>query len=172
MQRIVTNETITALQEMVTESFIMTARIDRMQSVLDADLSYNQTSLLIHHGMAHRYSGYFADEVADLGLQGYDISVNYGDVPTMNKSYSSVKELLYELRDYVVEYQTELNGCYKIAFNNNDFHICADLIDIIKDHNNVVRQMILLCNKIDIYGDNPSFDAHIKDNFWILGENK
>ena len=99
-----------------------------------------------------------------------DISVNYGDVPTMNKSYSSVKELLYELRDYVVEYQTELNGCYKIAFNNNDFHICADLIDIIKDHNNVVRQMILLCNKIDIYGDNPSFDAHIKDNFWILGD--
>ena len=88
----------------------------------------------------------------------------------MNKSYSSVKELLYELRDYVVEYQTELNGCYKIAFNNNDFHICADLIDIIKDHNNVVRQMILLCNKIDIYGDSPSFDAHIKDNFWILKE--
>ena len=128
MQRIVTNETIAALQEMVTESFIMNARIDRMQSVLDADLSYNQTSFLINNGMAHRYSGYFADEVADLGLQGYDISVNYGDVPTMNKSYSSVKELLYELRDYVVEYQTELNGCYKIAFNNNDFHICADLI--------------------------------------------
>ena len=172
MQRIVTNETIAALQEMVTESFIMTARIDRMQSALDADLSYNQTSLLIHQGMAHRYSGYFADEIADLGLQGYDISVNYGDVPTMNKSYSSVKELLYELRDYVVEYQTELNGCYKIAFNNNDFHICADLIDIIKDHNNVVRQMILLCNKIDIYGDNPAFDAHIKKHFWILGENK
>ena len=43
MQRIVTNETIAALQEMVTESFIMNARIDRMQSVLDADLSYNQT---------------------------------------------------------------------------------------------------------------------------------
>ena len=76
MQRIVTNETIAALQEMVTESFIMNARIDRMQSVLDADLSYNQTSFLIHNGMAHRYSGYFADEVADLGLQGYDISVN------------------------------------------------------------------------------------------------
>ena len=56
MQRIVTNETIAALQEMVTESFIMTARIDRLQSVLDADLSYNQTSLLIHNGMAHRYS--------------------------------------------------------------------------------------------------------------------
>ena len=32
--------TIAALQEMVTESFIMTARIDRMQSVLDADLNH------------------------------------------------------------------------------------------------------------------------------------
>lgn len=161
--------TVTALQEMVTESFIMTARIDRMQSVLDADLSYNQTSLLIHHGMAHRYSGYFADEIADLGLQGYDISVNYGNVPTMNKSYSSVKELLYELKDFVIEYQTKLNGCYKIAFDNNDFHVCADLVDIIKNHNNVVRQMVLLCNKIDAYGNVQAFDHDI-DKFWILGE--
>lgn len=164
----VTQPTIDALQEMVDESFIMTARIDHMQSVLDATLAYNNTGNLIHQGMAHRYSGYFADQIADLGLQGYDIAVDYGKVPRMNKDYSSVAEVLYELRDEVFNYQNRLNMCYKIAFDNMDIHVCMDLTDIIKDHNKVVRQMILLCNKIDIYGTNPSFDAHISQHFWSL----
>ena len=164
----ITQATIDALQEMVDESFIMTARIDRMQSVLDAELAYNNTALLIHHGMAHKYSGYFGDEIADLGLQGYDISVNYGNVPPMKKEYTSVKELLYELREKVFDYQNKLNMCWKIAFDNMDIHVLSDIGDIIEDHNKLVRQAILLCNKIDIYGDNPSFDAHIKAHFWNL----
>lgn len=166
----VSQPTINALQEMVDESFIMTARIDRMQSALDANLSYNNTGLLLHHGMAHRYSGYFGDAIADLGLQGYDISVNYGNVPPMNKVYTSVKEVLYELRELVIDYQNRLNACYKVALDNMDIHIAAEIIDIIKDHNVIVRQAILLCNKIDIYGDKPSFDAHVLKNFNLLGD--
>lgn len=164
----VTQPTIDALQEMVDESFIMTARIDRMQSVLDADFAYNNTGLLIHHGMAHQYSGYFGDAVADLGLQGYDISVNYGNVSPMNKKYSSVKELLYELKDYVFDYQNRLNACYKVAIDNMDIHIAADILEIIRKHNIVVRQCILLCNKIEIYNGSASFDSHIREHFWIL----
>ena len=63
-------------------------------------------------------------------------------------------------------------GCAKIAFDNNDIHVYADLLDLLKDVNKIVEQVVLLSDKIDIYGDNPSFDAHIKNNFWILGENK
>lgn len=170
MQKIITDETKIALQEMVDASFVMTSLVDRMQSVLDATFSYNQTARLIHHGLAHLYSGYFADWIAYLGLQGYDISVDYGNVPRANKTYGSVKELMYDLLDLVIEYQTKLNGCYKIAFSGNDFHVCADLTDIIKEHNDVLRQLILLCNKIDAYGDNPAYDHDVSD-FWILGEN-
>ena len=169
MQKIITDETKVALQEMVDESFIMTSLIDRMQSVLDVTFSYNQTATLIHHGLAHLYSGYFADQIADLGLQGYDITVNYGNVPRANRVYDSVKELLYDLRDMVIGYQTKLNGCYKIAFEGNDFHVCADLTPIIQRHNDVLRQLILLCNKIDVYGDNPAYDHNVP-NFWILKE--
>ena len=60
-------------------------------------------------------------------------------------------------------------GCAKIAFDNNDIHVYADLLDLLEDVNKIVEQVILLSDKIDIYGDSPSFDAHIKDNFWILG---
>lgn len=165
----VTQPTINALQEMVDESFIMTARIDRYQSVLDATFAYNNTAWLIHSGMAHQYSGYFADEIADLGLQGYDISVNYGNVPPMNKRYSSVKEVLYELKNYVFDYQNKLNMCWKIAVDNMDIHVAADIMDIIEDHNILVRQVILLCNKIDIYNGSASYDAHVLSHFNLLG---
>ena len=165
----VTQQTIDVLQEMVDASFIMTARIDHMQSVLDAHFAYNNTGLLLHHGIAHVYSGFFGDEVADLGLQGYDIVVNYGKVPSMDKQYSSVNELLYELRDYVFDYQNRLNMCYKIAYDNMDIHVAADIMDIIEEHNKLVRQSILLCNKIDIYNGNPSFDAHVLNHFNLLG---
>lgn len=166
----VTQATANALQEMVDNSFVMTALIDRMQSVLDVAFAYNNTSRLIHHGLAHRYSGYFGDAIADLGLQGYDISVNYGNVPLMSQQYESVEQLLITLREKVFDYQNALNMCYKIAFDNMDLHICADLTEIIVDHNKVVRQMILLCNKIAVYKDNPSFDAHIENHFWNLGD--
>lgn len=165
----ITKETIEVLQEMVDMSFVMTALIDRMQSVLDADLSYNNTANLIHQNIAHRYSGYFADMIADLTLQGYDISVNYGKVPIMNKKYNTLSEVLSELEDKVFDYQNALNMCYKITMDNMDIHIGVELLDLIKDHNKIVRQIILLCNKADAYGDNnPSFDAHIKEHFWIL----
>lgn len=164
----VTENTINALQEMIDNSFIMTARIDRMQSVLDADFAYNNTAKLIHEHMAHKYSGYFGDMIADLGLQGYDVSVKYGKVPDMAQSYESVIALLHELLDKVIDYQNSLNMCYKVAIDNMDIHVAMDLVDIIKEHNKVVRQMVLLCNKIDLYKDNPSFDSHIKENFWIL----
>lgn len=170
MQRIVSKNTAEALQEIITESFAMTAKIDRIRSILDTLFSCNNTSRLIHHCMAHMYSGYFADEIADLGLQGYDIAVEYGGIPKESKNYSSVKEIVEDLLENAVKYQTMLNGCYKISFDNNDLHVCADLIEIIKRHNNIVRQSIILVNKIDLYGDNiTAFDHDIKD-FWILGD--
>lgn len=163
----ITEQTLVALQEMVDMSFTMNSMVDRMQSVLDADFAYNNTSNLIHQGIAHKYSGYFADEIADKCLQGYDVSVVYGGTQRMDKRYNSVSSVLYELKDAVVDYQNALNMCYNVAIENMDIHIAIDLIELIKEHNNIVRQMILLCNKIDLYKDNPSFDSHI-DEFWIL----
>ena len=170
MSEIITQKTAEALQKMVDESFLMTSKIDRMQSVLDAKLSYNNTANLIHHGLAHKYSGYFADEIADLGLQGYDVPVRYGNVPIANKEYANVRELLYDLKDIVLNYNNMLAGCYKVSEDNMDYIVNADLIPIMQEHNKIVRQVILLCNKIDIYGDNPAFDQAITANFWILGD--
>lgn len=162
-----TQKTISALQEMVTESFIMTAFVDRVQSVLSVKFVCNQSGDLVHHEIAHRYSGVFADKIAEI-LQSYNIDVKYGNIPSMDDDYTSVADIIHKLNEKVIDYQNALNMCYKIALDGMDIHVSSELIDIITEHNKVVSQTILLSDKIDLYGDNiTAFDHDIKD-FWIL----
>lgn len=164
-----TPNTISALQEMVDRSFKMTAFVDRIQSVLSTKFVCNQVGGLIHHGIAHRYSGFFGDKIAEI-LENYNIDVKYGNVPIMNKEYDSVSEVIHELNEEVTNYQNALNMCYKVSFNNMDIHVCSDLIDVITQHNLIVAQTILLEDKIEVYGNNiGAYDHDVKD-FWILKE--
>ena len=56
----------------------------------------------------------------------------------------------------------------KRIFNNDDVHVYADLIDLLKDYNKIVEQTILLEDKLKLYGDDmASYDVHINE-FWIL----
>lgn len=160
-------KTISALQEMIDESFIMTAFVDRVQSVLAVKFACNQSGDLIHHEIAHRYSGTFADRIAEI-LQSYNIEVKYGNIPPMQEEYGSVSDIIHALNEKVIDYQNALNMCYKIAFDGMDIHVSSELVDIIVEHNRLVSQTILLSDKIDLYGDNiVAFDHDIKD-FWIL----
>jgi len=55
------------------------------------------------------------------------------------------------------------------AQNNKDCHVYSDLIELLRQYNQIVEQTILLVDKMELYKDDmASFDAHIKDNFWIL----
>ena len=70
-----------------------------------------------------------------------------------------------ELLELVIDYQNYLSGCIEIAVGNDDRHISSDLIDFMRDYNQIVDQCTLLVDKINLYRDNPSFDAHIKEHF-------
>ena len=100
-------KTISALQEMVDRSFKMTAFVDRIQSVLSTKFVCNQVGDLIHHGIAHKYSGFFGDQIAEI-LENYNIDVKYGNVPIMNKEYASVSEVIHKLNEEVINYQNAL----------------------------------------------------------------
>ncbi len=165
----VTQETHDAVQEMVKESFIANARVDRMKSVLGTKLAFNKTSDLIHLQIAHAFAGHFGDGLGDL-LEHYNMSIIYGDIPLQNKDYNTVKEIIYDLFELCTDYQNKLNMCAKIAFEHMDIHIYEGLLNIISDFDKIVTQAILLKDKINIYGENPSFDAHIEDTFWLLGD--
>ena len=167
----VTHATHMAVQELISLSYVDNARIDRMKSVLVADLSYNETSDVVHKFIAHYFSNGIGDALSEQCLERYNISVIFGDIPRMDKVYSSVEEVLDELLELVTDYQNALSKCIAIAVENEDRNISSDLLEFMRDYNQIVDQCILMVDKIRLYKDNPSFDAHIKQHFFLLDGN-
>lgn len=162
----ITQETINAVQEMVKESFLCNAKIDRLKSSLGVDLAYNNTANKIHLGIAHAFPIQLGDSLGDL-IEGYNQAVVYGNIPIQNRTYFSAKDALSDLLEIVLDYQNKLNKCSMIAFENMDIHTYSGLLDIVKGYSPIVEQCILLVDKINLYKEDPSFDHDI-DKFWIL----
>ena len=73
------------------------------------------------------------------------------------------------LEDYVVEFHTMFIGVNKIAFENNDLHVFADLQDLMEDLNEVVEQCMLLNDKAKLYGNDRAMQMDkAAYDFWIL----
>ena len=167
---LVTQNTINAVTELIGECFKMNRYLDRLVSVLGVKFAYNQTAKLVHQGIAHYYPA-LSDKIGELALERYNIPVYYAATPDGGQDYSSVTEIIKDLEKVNINFQAMMMGCAKIAFDNNDIHVYADLLDLLKDVNKIVEQVVLLSDKLDIYGDSPAYDHDIPD-FWILGENK
>ena len=167
---LVTQNTINAVTELIGECFKMNRHLDRLVSVLGVEFAYNNTANLVHQGIAHYYP-MLADSLGERCLERYNIPVYYAATPDGGQDYSSVIEIIKDLEKVNINFQAMMMGCAKIAFDNNDIHVYADLLDLLKDVNKIVEQVVLLSDKIDIYGDSPAYDHDIPD-FWILGENK
>lgn len=162
----ITQRTIEAVQEMIRESFLANAKVDRLKSTLGVDLAYNNTANKIHLGIAHAFSVQFGDALGDL-IEGYNQSVIYGNIPLQNRTYLNAKEALDDLLEIVLDYQNKLNKCAVIAFENMDMHTYSEIINIVNGYSKIVEQCILLVDKINLYKEDPSFDHNI-DKFWIL----
>lgn len=165
---IVTQETQNAIVELIGECFRANRFFDRLVSVLGVKFAYNNTADLLHSGVAHYFPN-LSDQLGELCLERYNIPVFYPATPEGGQDYSSVNEIIKATEQYLIDFQVKFMGVCKIAFNNNDIHVYTDLLDLLEDYNELVEQGILLSDKIDVYGTNPSFDAHIKEHFWILG---
>lgn len=170
MKRLVniTQQTHTAVQELISLAYITNAKIDRMKSVLVADLAYNETSNLVHEFIAHYFSNGIGDALSNKCLERYNVSVIFGGIPKMDKVYSSVTEVVEELQEICIYFQNAMSKCIEIVIENEDRGVGSDLINFMVDYNQIVDQVILMNDKIRLYKDNPSFDAHIKDHFFIL----
>ena len=163
---IVSQPTVDAVMELIGESFKANRLLDRAQSVIGVKFVYPTTANLVHKGFAH-WASSIADEIAEKCLERYNIPIIYYATPAGDKDYSSIVEAIKDVENIILEYQTLFMGCCKVAFENNDIHVYADLLDMLEDVNEVAEQAILIGDKITIYGDKPSFDNHIK-TFWFL----
>lgn len=167
---LVSENTQKALIEIIGKCFNENRFFDRGVSILGVKFAYNNTAELIHEGIAHLFPA-ISDEIGKKTLERYNIPVFYPATPEGGKDYNSVTDIIKDLEQHVIDFQINLMGVCKIAQDNNDIHVYVDMLDILEDFNKVVEQMILLSDKIDAYNGSISFDAHIKEHFWILGEN-
>lgn len=165
---LISENTYKALIEMVGKCFSENRYLDRLVSVLGTKFAYNNTADLIHHHVAH-YFPVLADEIGEKCLQRYNIPVYYPATPEGGKDYNSVAEIIKDFEGRMIDFQSALMGLCKIAQDSGDIQIYADVLNMLEDFNVYVEQAILLNDKIALYGTNPSFDAHVGQHFWILG---
>lgn len=169
MDNLVSKSTQEALMEFVKQCFAMNRFLDRAVSVLGVKFAMNQLADLVHHGLAHAYPN-LSDTAGEKCLEAYNISVIYGETPRGDEDYSTVSECIRAINKRTIDFQTLTMGVCKIAHDNNDLQVYADMLDILKKVNEYVTQTILLEDKIEVYGNNiAAYDHDVKD-FWILKE--
>lgn len=159
-----------ALMEIIKQCFIENRKFDRMVSVLGVNFVCNQSSSYIHKGIAH-YFPQLSDKISEKCLERYNISVVYGETPSGDEDFNSVTEIITEMERRIIMFQSMLMGVCRVALDNDDINIYADLLPLLEDFNKIVEQVILLKDKIDFYGEDKimSFD-HDFPSFWTLGE--
>lgn len=162
----VSKPTQDALMELIKQCFVENRKFDRMVSVLGVKFACNNSADLIHHGIAHYYPA-LSDSIGELCLERYNIPVVYGETPSGAEDFGGVKEIIFSMRDRSIEFQTMFMGACRIALDNNDFHVYADLSELLADYNRIVDQTILLADKIEEYDSVMAFD-HDADKFWKL----
>lgn len=165
---IVSENTIQAVTDLIRMCFEQNRAFDRMVSVLGVDFACNNSAELIHKNIAHAFPA-LADDFGAKCLERYNISVKYGETPAAEKDYSSVEEIIAEMRDRSLDFQIALMGACKISFENNDIHVYSDLLDILRGYNDIVEQLILLYDKIKAYGNNVMAFDHDIAMFWVMG---
>lgn len=163
---IVSKQTQDALMELIKQCFVENRKFDRMVSVLGVKFACNNSADLIHHNIAHYYPA-LSDSIGELCLERYNIPVVYGETPSGAEDFGSVKEIIFSMRDRSIEFQTMFMGACRIALDNNDLHVYADLSELLSDYNRIVDQTILLADKIEEYPSVMSFDHDVK-TFWKL----
>ena len=167
---IVSKNTQDALMEIIKQCFVENRKFDRMVSVLGVKFAMNQTADRIHHGIAHWFPA-LSDLIGERTLERYNITVIYGETPSGTEDYDRASDIIAEVERRVIDFQTMFMGVCKIALDNNDIHVYADLMDMLEDVNEIVEQVILLNDKMAIYGDEriAAYDHDVPD-FWILGK--
>lgn len=166
----VSKPTQDAIFELIKAAYSANRFLDRCVSVLNVKFAMNQTANLIHRGIAHWFPA-LSDKIGEQTLERYNISVIYGETPSGAEDYNRASDIIAEVERRVIDFQTMFMGVCKIALDNNDIHVYSDLLDMLEDVNKIVEQVILLNDKMEVYGEERigAYDHDVPD-FWILKE--
>ena len=102
-------------------------------------------------------------------MERYNISVLYGETLPPIEPEHILSDIANKFMEMGLDFQSMLIATAKIANEENDVGVYADLLNILSNYNKILEQLILVKDKADSYTDTMSFDHDIKE-FWFLGE--
>ena len=167
----VSKATIDALYELITECFQYNRWFDRFVSVLGVKFACNNLASKIHPSYAHWFP-VASDFLGDKCLETYNIMVEYGATDAGKQDYMSVTDMIYQMQEKVIDFQNMISAVAKIAFENNDLQIYAEIMVLLRAYRIRVENAILLNDKIGYYTEANiiKFD-HDVETFWHIDDN-
>jgi ferritin len=165
MASLISEQTNTKLDELVTMFFAGNRLADRGMSELDVKFVMNKTATILHSKIAH-----FLPALADI-VSDYQGSRNaktvYGLTPRDETEYSRPLEFFQRLLVYMIDLESFVFECYETAKEDNDFMTKSFLESFILKLNPLTKQCLLLVDKATLYEDMMLFDENI-ESFIIL----
>lgn len=164
----VSESTVQALYEIVSECFKYNRWMDRFVSVMGVKFACPNVAKKLHQNVAH-YFPQLSDKIGETCLERYNYTVEYGSTPEGKEDYISVVDMIQQMEDKIVLFQNTFMSVMKISFQNGDLQVYTELAEMLKEYNNIVEQIVLLNDKVGFYGDNNimAFDQDV-ETFWNL----
>ena len=150
-----------ALNDIILKCFYINKQEDREMTELSVKFTMNKTSDTLHPILAHSPLA-LADLIGDYQDQRNALT-NYGLVPEDNTDYDSVLEMFEKSLEVWLNLEKTIADGVEICLNENDattrVFLETFLIKIIP----FTAQVILLCDKMEAYGENPTLGRMIFD---------
>lgn len=157
---LISKQTSDALDVLLGAFFDLNRTTDRMVSVMQNKFSMPKASSVIHHHIAHLYP-LLADKCSEI-KDRYNMTSVYPETHRDARDYENMKDMFETLLKENVNVYELIKLTYKVAEENGDFNVGADLIDIMRLFSEVVGQIYTLRDKgVELVDKFDQFDDHV-----------
>lgn len=157
----VSDKVNTVLNDIVLKCFYINRQEDRSMTQLSVKFTMNQTSDLLHPILAHSPLA-LADLIGDYQDQR-NVLTNYGLVPQDNTDYNNVLEMFEKSLEAWLNLEKAIADAVEVCLNENDATTRVFLESYLLKIIPFTAQVILLCDKIEVYETNGSFGRMLFD---------
>lgn len=167
----ITDKVNDSLNEIVKKCFETNRVLDRIMSQLSVKFTMNNSSSILHPLLAH-YFPLFADKFSDYQDARNALTI-YGLTPKDDTDYDNALSMFERYLNTVKELENTIINSIDVCIEESDTMTRVFLENALRDLIPYTAQGILLCDKIEAYGDNPqgrmAFDHNI-ESFIIIKE--
>jgi hypothetical protein len=157
---LIAKETSDALDILYGKFFDLNATLDRAVSILLNDWAMPQANDIIHHKIAHA-TPLLADLISEI-KDNYNLASIRPAVHADSRNYANLADMFNTIVGEFEDTYQMIKMTDKIAKENNDENVHADLLDFMTIFNKFIGQMYTLRDKaVQMPDSYDEFDAHI-----------